>query len=79
LSHRALASVALTGQGLLRMLTSMSNGGRQRPHLTRAGAAASVRRQERLAAALRANLARRKAQSRARQEPPPSDPAKPRD
>lgn len=51
------------------------------PHVTPAGAAASGRRQERLAAALRANLARRKAQARQRGAPPirpsrgPKDPA----
>jgi hypothetical protein len=51
------------------------------PHLTPAGATQGARRQERLAKALRANLARRKAQSRAREEeaPPPADPSKPRD
>jgi hypothetical protein len=53
---------------------------RKPPHLTPSGAAATGRRQERLAAALRANLARRKAQSRQRGTaalPPPERP-KPR-
>lgn len=38
------------------------------PHLTEAGAAAALRRQERQAAALRANLGRRKAQARERED-----------
>ncbi|HZB90350.1 MAG TPA: hypothetical protein VE397_02845 [Stellaceae bacterium] len=46
--------------------------------MTEAGTAAARRRQERLAAALRANLGRRKAQSREREagEPPVRGPQK---
>jgi len=57
----------------------MSDTPKHRPHLTVAGRAAAERRQERLAAALRANLGRRKAQTRERTaaEPPAAAP-KPR-
>ena len=44
----------------------MSEPRKPRPRLTPAGETAAGKRQERLAAALRANLARRKAQSRER-------------
>jgi hypothetical protein len=48
------------------------------PHRTPEGRAATKRRESRLAAALRNNLARRKAQARQRQEAgdPDADPAK---
>jgi hypothetical protein len=42
------------------------------PHLTAAGSEAAQQRRERQAAALRANLARRKAQARERAERQPS-------
>jgi hypothetical protein len=44
------------------------------PHMTPKGVAAAKRREERLAAALRANLGRRKAQSRDRAAAPPPAP-----
>jgi hypothetical protein len=44
------------------------------PHRTPEGAAAAKRREERLATALRANLGRRKAQSRERAGAPPPAP-----
>lgn len=57
----------------------MSDRPKQRPQVTDAAKAAAGRRQERLAAALRANLARRKAQSRGRAETPAeAAPPKPR-
>jgi hypothetical protein len=53
----------------------MSDTPKQRPHQTEAGRVAAERRQERLAAALRVNLARRKAQTRERAgAPEPADP-----
>jgi hypothetical protein len=47
---------------------------RDKPHMTPKGAAAAKRREERLAAALRANLGRRKTQSRERDAAPPPAP-----
>jgi hypothetical protein len=53
----------------------MSDRPKQQPHQTEASRRAAGRRQERLAAALRANLARRKAQTRERAgAPEPADP-----
>jgi hypothetical protein len=46
-----------------------------RPSLTEAGEAARAAREARSAAALRENLRRRKAQARARENPPPKDDA----
>ncbi|WP_293428414.1 hypothetical protein [Phreatobacter sp.] len=45
----------------------------EQPETNDAGAAAAQRRRERLAAALRANLHRRKDQARARAAEPPTD------
>lgn len=58
----------------------MADMPKQRPHQTPSGRTAAGRRQERLVAALRANLARRKAQARERSAAPaPAGPApKPR-
>ncbi|MGO8919715.1 MAG: hypothetical protein ACLQJR_27770 [Stellaceae bacterium] len=58
----------------------MTDTPKPRPHLSPAGKLAAGRRQERLAAALRANLARRKAQTRERAaDPQPAGgPTKPR-
>jgi hypothetical protein len=53
---------------------------KQLPHLSATGERAAARREERLAAALRANLSRRKAQARARDaaaEPEPLLPPEP--
>jgi hypothetical protein len=49
----------------------MSKGSKQEPHSSLEGERAARARQERLAAALRANLARRKAQARQRVAAPP--------
>ncbi len=49
----------------------MSKGAPDEPHLTPEGERAAQAREERQAAALRANLVRRKAQARERAAPPP--------
>ncbi len=63
----------LPARRTLRVMTEKDN---PVPHLTAAGAAAAQRRQERLAAALRANLGRRKAQARERRAEPEGRQAK---
>jgi len=54
-----------------------SDKSKEQPHRSAAGQSASNRREARLAAALRANLHRRKAQSRERAAPAPAKPAHP--
>jgi len=49
----------------------MSKGAKEKPHLTPEGERAAEARAERQAAALRANLLRRKAQARDRATAPP--------
>ena len=51
---------------------SMTEKPKERPQVNAAGEQASRRREERLAAALRANLSRRKAQARQRGEEAPA-------
>ena len=63
----------MTGLPARRTLRTMAEKDQPSPHLTVAGAAAAQRR---LAAALRANLGRRKAQARGRQAEPKSGGAK---
>jgi hypothetical protein len=50
----------------------MTEKPKERPQVSAAGEQASLRREERLAAALRANLSRRKAQARQRGEEAPA-------
>jgi hypothetical protein len=52
---------------------------KQPPGATGTGLTAGDRQEQRLAAALRANLARRKAQARRRREPPPASSAERKD
>jgi hypothetical protein len=51
----------------------MTRKEKARPHATPEAVRAAREREERLAAALRANLARRKAQARQREAPPPPE------
>jgi hypothetical protein len=60
--HPAAATVGRQAGG------EMDEHGKRAPHQSAAGKAAAERRGERLAAALRDNLARRKAQARGRDE-----------
>lgn len=59
------------------MADKPSDKPKEPPHRSAAGQSATDRREARLAAALRANLHRRKAQSRERDAPAPEKPAKP--
>jgi hypothetical protein len=54
----------------------MSEGQKNAPRVTADTAAGAAKRQDRLAQALRANLQRRKAQSRRRSAEPPAIPRK---
>ena len=66
----------MTGPGPRRTIAAMGDKAKG-PRVSATGAAEALRRQERLAAALRANLGRRKAQARERAAAPATEePAK---